>query len=56
MPAIAATDLIAELDNVVEAGSPERRVQILRRVAGLFLSDADRLKRNPSLHARAGAA
>ncbi|CAN7274757.1 DUF2336 domain-containing protein [Bradyrhizobium sp. LjRoot220] len=44
MTAIAATELIAELDNVVEACSPERRVQILRQVAGLFLSDADRLK------------
>jgi hypothetical protein len=44
MTAIAATDLIAELDNVVKAGSPERRIQILRQVAGLFLSDAERLK------------
>jgi uncharacterized protein (DUF2336 family) len=41
---IAATDLITELDNVVKAGSPERRVQILRQVTGLFLSDAERLK------------
>ena len=44
MTAFAATELIAELDNVVKAGSPERRIQILRQVAGLFLSDAERLK------------
>jgi len=44
MTDIAATDLIAELDQFVKAGSPERRVQILRQVTGLFLSDAERLK------------
>ena len=43
MTAIATTELIAELENVVKAGSPERRIQILRQVTGLFLSDADRL-------------
>ena len=43
MTAIAVTDLFAELENLIKAGSPERRIQILRRVTGLFLSDADRL-------------
>jgi hypothetical protein len=56
MTAIAVTGLIAELDNVVKAGSPERRIQILRRVAGLFLLDAERLERNPPLQVPAGAA
>jgi hypothetical protein len=34
MTGIAATDLIAELDNVVKAGSPERRLQIVQAPAG----------------------
>ena len=46
MTVIASTELIVELENVVKAGSPERRIQILRRVIGLFLSDADRLNEN----------
>ena len=44
MTAIATTDLACELENVIKAGSPERRVQILRQVAGPFLSDAGRLR------------
>jgi uncharacterized protein (DUF2336 family) len=43
MTAIASTELIAELEDVVRAGSPERRIRILRQVASLFLADADRL-------------
>lgn len=40
--AVSAT-LIAELDDSVTGGSPERRVQILKQVMDLFLSDAHRL-------------
>jgi len=43
MTAIASIDLIAELDHVLKAGPPGRRVRILRQVAGLFLEDAHRL-------------
>ncbi len=43
MPAIASADLIAEVEGAVRCGSPARRVQMLRQVTGLFLSDADRL-------------
>jgi uncharacterized protein (DUF2336 family) len=43
MTAIASTELIANLEDVVRAGSPERRIRILRQVASLFLADADRL-------------
>ena len=43
MTTIAPAELIAELDNVVKAGSPERRAQILRQVASLFLSGTGRL-------------
>jgi len=42
MPAIAH-DLIAEVEGAVRGGSPARRVQILRQVAGLFISNAARL-------------
>jgi uncharacterized protein (DUF2336 family) len=42
MPAIAC-DIIAEVEGAVRGGSPARRVQILRQVTGLFLSDAARL-------------
>jgi Uncharacterised protein conserved in bacteria (DUF2336) len=40
---MASAALIAELDGAVTSGSPERRVQILRRLTDLFLSDAHRL-------------
>jgi uncharacterized protein (DUF2336 family) len=43
MTAIASTDLIAELDHVLRASPPDRRVRILRQVAGLFIEDAHRL-------------
>jgi uncharacterized protein (DUF2336 family) len=43
MAAATSAALIAELDGAVMGGSPERRVQILRQVTDLFLSDADRL-------------
>ena len=42
MPAIAC-DIIAEVEGAVRGGSPARRVQILRQVAGLFISNAARL-------------
>ncbi|MBR0935420.1 DUF2336 domain-containing protein [Bradyrhizobium jicamae] len=38
-----ASDLIAELDHVLKAGPPGRRIRILRQVAGLFLEDVHRL-------------
>jgi uncharacterized protein (DUF2336 family) len=43
MTAIASTDLIAEIESVVKAGPPERRIRLFRRVTNLFLADADRL-------------
>jgi uncharacterized protein (DUF2336 family) len=43
MAAAASAALIAELDGAVESGSPERRIQMLRQVTDLFLSDVDRL-------------
>lgn len=42
MIAIAPAKLIAELEDAIKGGSPERRVQMLRRIMGLFLSNADR--------------
>ena len=41
-----STALITELEGAVKGGSPERRLQMLRRVTDLFLSDADRLNEN----------
>jgi uncharacterized protein (DUF2336 family) len=41
-----STALIAELEGAVRGGSPERRLQMLRQVTDLFLSDADRLNEN----------
>ena len=38
--------LIAELEGVLKSRSPDRRVQMLRQVTDLFLSDADRLNEN----------
>jgi uncharacterized protein (DUF2336 family) len=38
--------LIAELEGAVKSRSPDRRVQMLRQVTDLFLSDADRLNEN----------
>src|SRR5262245_48599333 len=39
----AIGSIIAELDSAIAGGSPEKRVETLRRVTDLFLSDADRL-------------
>lgn len=43
MTAIASPDLIAKLDHVLRAGSPDLRTRMLQEVAGLFLDDAHRL-------------
>ena len=34
--------LFDQLDDVLRNGSPAKRIDMLRRVTGLFLSDADR--------------
>ena len=39
----ATTSLISELEDAVQGGSAEKRVETLRRVTDLFLDDADRL-------------
>src|SRR6185437_2284759 len=46
MPEATSTALIAELEGAVKGGSSERRLQMLRQVTDLFLSDADRLNEN----------
>jgi uncharacterized protein (DUF2336 family) len=46
MTTAASALLIAELEGAVNGGSPARRVQMLRQVTDLFLSDADRLNEN----------
>jgi uncharacterized protein (DUF2336 family) len=43
MTVIASPDLIARLDHVLKAGSPDLRTRMLQEVAGLFLEDAHRL-------------
>ncbi|HUN95825.1 MAG TPA: DUF2336 domain-containing protein [Bradyrhizobium sp.] len=43
MTVAASAALIAELDKAVNGRSSQRRAEILRKVTGLFLSDADRL-------------
>jgi uncharacterized protein (DUF2336 family) len=43
MSKATSTALIAELEGAVKGGSAERRLQMLRQVTDLFLSDADRL-------------
>ena len=35
--------LIAELESAIESGSKDKRVDALRRITDLFVSDADRL-------------
>jgi hypothetical protein len=37
------TSLIVELEDAIKSGAQDRRVETLRRVTDLFLSDADRL-------------
>jgi uncharacterized protein (DUF2336 family) len=39
----ASAALIAELDDVIKAGSPSRQTRILKQVADLFQADVDRL-------------
>jgi uncharacterized protein (DUF2336 family) len=46
MSEAASTALIEELESAVQGGSSERRLQMLRQVTDLFLSDADRLNEN----------
>jgi uncharacterized protein (DUF2336 family) len=46
MSTAASAVLIAELEGAVNGGSSARRVQMLRQVTDLFLSDADRLNEN----------
>lgn len=46
MSETASTALIAELESAVKGGTSERRLQMLRQVTDLFLSDADRLNEN----------
>jgi len=43
MTATAPAALIAELDDAINDRSPARRIEILRQVTSLFLSDVDRL-------------
>lgn len=43
MTATASAALMAELDDAINDRSPARRVEILRQVTSLFLSDVDRL-------------
>jgi uncharacterized protein (DUF2336 family) len=40
---MSSYSLLAELEDAVKNGSPEKRVDMLRRVTGLFLGEADRL-------------
>ncbi len=46
MSVATSANLIAELEGAVKNGSSERRVEMLRRITDLFLSDADRLNEN----------
>ncbi|GAB1717372.1 MAG: hypothetical protein NTAFB05_24140 [Nitrobacter sp.] len=46
MSEAGSTALIEELESAVKSGSSERRLQMLRQVTDLFLSDADRLNEN----------
>ena len=39
----AGQSLLAELEDAIQSGSKDRRVDTLRRVTDLFVSDADRL-------------
>jgi uncharacterized protein (DUF2336 family) len=43
MTELAAAALVTDLETAVRAGTPERRVEMLRKMTDLFLSDADRL-------------
>lgn len=37
------TSLIADLEDAVQNGSSERRIETLRRITNLYLNDSDRL-------------
>src|ERR1700733_8444110 len=43
MPMPDGLSLIAELEDAIQSGSKDRRVDTLRRVTDLFVADADRL-------------
>ena len=43
MPVISLPEVLIELEDAVKGGSPERRVQMLRQITGLFVAGADRL-------------
>jgi uncharacterized protein (DUF2336 family) len=43
MTELAAAALVTDLEEAVRSGTSERRVEMLRRMTDLFLSDADRL-------------
>jgi uncharacterized protein (DUF2336 family) len=43
MAELAAAALVKDLETAVQSGSSERRVEMLRKMTDLFLSDADRL-------------
>ncbi len=43
MTELAAAALVTDLEQAVRSGSSERRVEMLRKMTDLFLSDADRL-------------
>ena len=46
MTDLAAAALVTDLEQAVRSGSSERRVEMLRKMTDLFLSDADRLNEN----------
>jgi len=46
MTELAAAALVTDLEQAVRSGSPDRRVEMLRKMTDLFLSDADRLNEN----------
>ncbi len=43
MTELAAAALVTDLEQAVRSGTPDRRVEMLRKMTDLFLSDADRL-------------
>jgi uncharacterized protein (DUF2336 family) len=46
MVPLGAAALASDLEQAVRLGTPERRVEMLRKMTDLFLSDADRLNEN----------
>jgi uncharacterized protein (DUF2336 family) len=46
MTELAAAALVTDLEQAVRSGTSERRVEMLRKMTDLFLSDADRLNEN----------